>query len=142
MQLNESVFDVIGRDSLNLVIFRYQLTDTPTVQWTAIFNRWGEPFRVHSFKNTKYIVIKVTSNQAKTLDAKGLVKKLIANASQDYEREVQKSATLLKIATRSTHPLPRGLVIVHNNLSHSIGPNGISEYEDYLNKVITRVSNL
>jgi hypothetical protein len=142
LQLNDSAFEVIGRDSLNLVIFRYQLTDTPTTQWTNVYNRWGEPFKTHSFKNTKYIVLKLTSNKAKTLHAKDLIEKLIGHANQEYDSEVQKNNTLLKVATRAVHPLPRGLVIVHNGLSYVANPGGVSEYEDYLNKVITRVSNL
>ena len=142
MQLSDSAFEVIGRDSLNLVIFRYQLTDIPTPWWTVIFNRWAEPFKTCSFRNTKYIMVKVTSNQAKTLDTKSLVQKLINHTNQDYDSEVQRKNTLVKVATRQSYPFPRGLVVVHNHLSHTVGPNGISEYEDYLNKVITRVSNL
>jgi hypothetical protein len=142
LQLNDSAFEVIGRDSLNLVIFRYQLTETPTPLWTAIFNRWAEPFKTHSFKNTNYIIIKLTSNQAKTLNTRTLIEKLIKSTNQDYDSSVNKNNTLVKVATRAAHPLPRGLVVVHNQLSHSIGLNGVSEYEDYLNKVITRVSNL
>jgi len=138
VELSQDECTVLGRDSFDKIIVKYNLTDYPIIQWTKLFNRITSVIDIKSIINSKSILVSADANELSNLDVAFLIREKIEKTENELNSDTLKNEIILN------NFIP-GLIVVHDNMSYlsqqqtEENPQGKSEYELYLMKIINRI---
>lgn len=138
MELSHEECAVLGRDSFDKIVIRYSLNDYPTIEWTKLFNRITSIIAIRSIVNSKSILVTADPNAVLTFNLASLIQEKIEKTENQLNSDALKNQIILE------HFIP-GLIVVHSDMGYENqsvteeNPNGYSEYELYLMKIIERI---
>lgn len=138
MELSQDDCVVLGRDSFDNIVVRYNLIEYPSSQWTAVFNRVISIFTIKSLVNSKMIIVTANPNNLISFDTASVIKQKIEKTNNELSSDVLKNEIIL-------NNFISGIIVIHSDMRYTdqdISENnleGKSEYELYLNKIIERM---
>ena len=140
MRLSNNPCKVLGNDDRENILVEYQLIDFPSNDWTNIFNRISWDIDVRSFINSKRIIVIVHPRLIQTKDIFNNIKEKIEETNNQLYSDTLKNEIILR-------NFISGMIVVHNDLRYTMqepsenNPEGKSEYELYLSKIINRIED-
>lgn len=138
MKLSQEECSVLGSDSFNNIIIKYSLTEYPITQWSRLFNRITSLVDIKSIINSKSIIVTADANSIYNFDIAHLIREKIEKTESELNSDSLKNQIIIN------NFIP-GLIVVHDNMKYNNqtptdeNPEGRSEYELYLIKIIERI---
>lgn len=138
MELSQESCEVLGRDALDQIVVKYDLTDYPTIQWTKLFNRMVSIIQIKSVTNSKSIIVTAEANVLSNSDVAAIIIQKIDATDNELVSDALKNQIILD-------NFITGLIVIHDNMEYTEqvvtdeNPDGKSEYELYLISIIERI---
>ena len=109
MELNESVYEVAGKDEFFNTVLTYELTEIPDRRWTQVFNRKLDVLETKSIRDSKSIIVKGNLFTINNTDIVDMLEERIDSTDDELASDVLKEAIVLD-------KFIDGLIMLHGDL--------------------------